>query len=382
MESKRRIMVLGGSFLQSTFITKAVDLGFELLVLDGNPDCFVSKWSNIEFLHADFSNCELVKSLALDFKPLLVYAACNEIGNLIAAKLSKTIGYSYNSLEVVQSSLDKSLQRKIASKCDLLYSPKCLKYNGDLSEIQRALSYPMIVKPSRSSASRGVSSAKNLDELQLAIKSASRFSDKGGFVMIEEFLEGDQISVETVSAKGLHEIVGITKEELSGAPYFIERSHHMNLEIHQHYFELVEQKVCQLLNQMGVEYGPCHIELMVSGDRVSLIEIATRAGGWRDELMNCAGYPDYNEKILEAFLNKKLDTSKNKLPQRNGLVNILMTPEDLNSVVLANENGVLSTVYFNQKPPTFKPENLMDAYGYAYMSSRQSLNPYALKNQI
>ena len=377
-----KILVLGGSFLQSTFINKAAELGFELLVLDGSLDCYVSKWPNIEFVHADFSDYEKVKELALDYNPLLVYAPCNEIGNLIAAKLSKKIGYSYNSVEVVQSSLDKSLQRKIASKCDLLYSPKCLKYNRDLSKIQKTLSYPMIVKPSRSSASRGVSSAKNLEELQLAIESASRFLEKGGCVMIEEYLEGDQISVETISANGVHSIVGITKEELSGAPYFIERCHHMSSEIHQTYFDLIEQKVYQLLNQMGVEFGPCHIELMVSGDKVSLIEIATRAGGLRDGLMNCAGYADYNEMILEAFLNKTVSKSKNILPQRNGLVNILMNPEDLNSVLRASKDGVLSTVYFNQKPPAFKPENLMDAYGYAYMSSHQSLKNYALKNQL
>ena len=210
-----KILVLGGSFLQSTFINKAAELGFELLVLDGSLDCYVSKWPNIEFVHADFSDYEKVKELALDYNPLLVYAPCNEIGSLIAAKHSKKIGYSYNSVEVVQSSLDKSLQRKIASKCDLLYSPKCLKYNRDLSKIQKTLSYPMIVKPSRSSASRGVSSAKNLEELQLAIESASRFLEKGGCVMIEEYLEGDQISVETISANGVHSIVGITKEELS-----------------------------------------------------------------------------------------------------------------------------------------------------------------------
>ncbi|MDB4569351.1 ATP-grasp domain-containing protein [bacterium] len=382
MKNNKRMMVLGGSFLQSIFINKAVDLGFELLVLDGNCDCYVSQWSNIKFIHADFSNYEQVKNIAIDYNPSMVYAPSNEIGNIIAAKLASVIGYSYNSIEVVQSSLDKKEQRQIASNCDLLYSPGFIQFKGDLNEVERCLDYPMIIKPSKSSASRGVSSACNRKELEVAIETASEYLGIDGVIIVEEFLQGDQISVETVSVPGQHFIAGITKEELSGQPYFIERSHKMNAEVHNKYFELVEQKVYQLLNEFGVMYGPCHIELVVSQDKVALIEIATRAGGWRDGLMACAGYGDYNERILNAYINKKINKVEGVLPRKYGLVNILMSPEDLSSVLLANDAGVLSKIYYNQKPPIAKPKNLINAYGYAYMSSKESLNDYALKNEL
>ncbi len=134
------------------------------------------------------------------------------------------------------------------------------------------------------------------------------------------------------------------------------------------------------MNKIGVEYGPCHIELKVEENRVALIEIASRVGGLRDRLMKLAGYSDYNKMILDSYLKKNVEEQELHVPNRHGLVNILTKVEDLNCVPLGKRDQTLHSLYFYDKGPVYQPQNIIDAYGYAYFTGEAPLNEYSLEH--
>jgi len=372
-------MVLGGSFLQAEFIKDVVELGYEVFVFDSNPKCYVSKWKNINFYNIDFGNYQLTEKYFKKIKPNLIYAPSNEMGNLIAAKISNKFGLRYNSLETVQNTLDKFAQRKIAKSSLYVKCPKFIVLDQSIDPSKINLEFPLVVKPTSNSASRGVTCVNNKIELLEAIDYAIDFAYRSRSIIIEELLEGQQISVETVSVNGKHFIIGLTQEIVSDCPKFIERCHFMSKQIHSKYYERLKEGIDDLLNCFNIMYGPCHIELKVTDKDIFLIEIASRAGGLRDVLMKCAKYPSYNELIIKSYTLDKFDKEliSPLPPQFNALVNILMKLSDQETIKVGKKNNVLHSVYFNKKTPKDKPTSLLDSYGYSFFSSPKSLKEYS-----
>lgn len=375
----KNIAVLGGSFLQEEFISTAIAKSHNIFILDGNPKCYLANNNDYKFYNIDFSKEEEVLKFCEKNNIVFIYSPSNELGNLIASRLANKIGFNYNSEETVLNTLSKTRQRKHLGKLQLIKSPKSIIYQRDIKSIENYLKYPMIVKPSKSSASRGISSVVNNVELIEAIRNTQPYLAGEDDVIVEEFIEGVQISVETISLDSKHYIAGITKEILSGPPDFIERSHFMGPEIHENYFNFLRNPINELLTAANIRVGPCHIELKVKNNEIYLIEMASRAGGWRDYLMKISGYPDYNELIIDAYLNNKIDENCLQPPKQNGLVNILTKVNDLHSFVQGRKDGMLDSFYFNEKGPVPEPRNLIDAFGYAYFKSSESLKQYALK---
>ena len=89
----------------------------------------------------------------------------------------------------------------------------------DLKGIE--LSYPVIVKPLDRSGSRGITKLESADGLEDAINVAIEqgFEDAA---LVEEFVEGNEYSVEYISWEGTHRFLALTYKFTSGAPHFIE----------------------------------------------------------------------------------------------------------------------------------------------------------------
>lgn len=379
MDNVKNIAVLGGSFLQNDFVETAKRKGHNVFVLDGNANCYLNNNPNCSFHHINFSNEKEVLKFCKEKNIDLVYAPSNELGNLISSKLASKVGFNFNSVETVQNTLSKAKQRELLAELKYIKSPKSIIFNDNVKWIDSNYIYPLIVKPSSSSASRGVLAVNNASELINAIDNAKQYLSSGDDIIIEEYIEGDQISVETITANNKHYIAGITKEVVSGPPYFIERSHFMGKKIHEKYYDLLIEAIDELLTVSNIDVGPCHVELKVNGSDIYLIEIASRAGGLRDRLMKISGYPDYNELIIDAYLKNRISKNLIQPPKLNSLVNILTEIDDLYSFVEGRKNEKLDSFYFNGNGPVPEPQNLIDAYGYAYFKSTESLKKYALK---
>lgn len=379
MYKPKNLCVLGGSFLQQEFVITAKSKRHNVFILDGNPNCYLSCNKDYKFFNINFSNENEVLQFCKKNNISFVYAPSNEVGNLIASRLVSKVGYNYNSEETVLNTINKLSQRKLLNKLNQIKSPKSTTFQGDINRIESNLKYPLIIKPSSSSASRGISSVDNKSELINAVNTAKQFLKSGDDIIVEEYIDGEQISVETITVNGKHYIAGITKEIVSGSPDFIERSHFMGPEIHERFFDLLVNPINELLTTAHIIVGPCHVELKIKNNEIYLIEIASRAGGLRDYLMKISGYPDFNELILDAYLNNTIDENYLHPPKQNGLVNILTQVEDLHSFVQGRKDKTLYNYYFNEKGPIPEPKNLIDAYGYAYFKSQNSLEKYSLQ---
>ena len=139
--------------------------------------------------------------------------------------------------------------------------------------------FPLIVKPTDRSGSRGVEKVLDPVQLEEAILRAQKESFEHKAI-IEEFVTGREISVESISFKGEHNILQITDKVTTGAPFFVELEHHQPSTLSDEIKEKIKDIVRHALDALHIQYGASHSELKITEDGdIRVIEIGARMGG-------------------------------------------------------------------------------------------------------
>ena len=141
------------------------------------------------------------------------------------------------------------------------------------------LKYPVIVKPTDRSGSRGVLKVERKEDLSNAINRAKKESFSAQAI-VEEYISGKEVSVEAISYNGIHYILAITDKVTSGEPYFVELAHHQPSVLPDDIQEKIKLETLKALNALNVLYGASHTEIKITEEgEVYLIEVGARMGG-------------------------------------------------------------------------------------------------------
>ena len=299
---KKKLAVIGASYLQLPLVRKAQEMGLEV-------HCFA--W-------ADGAVC---KDVADFFYPIdvkekeKILEVCQRVGidgiTTIAADLPvSTINYVASRMGLVsnpddysETTTNKYKMRRCFMENDVP-SPKFSLVKADGHYDIKGFQFPLIVKPTDRSGSKGVE--KVLDPLQLeaAIQRAREVSFHKEAI-IEEFVSGREISVESISYEGVHTILQITDKVTTGAPFFVELEHHQPSSLPEDIKERVRGIVLKALDALRIQYGASHSELKITEDGdIRVIEIGARMGGdfiGSDLVRLSTGY-DFLRGVIEVAL--------------------------------------------------------------------------------
>lgn len=199
-----------------------------------------------------------------------------EAGLLPAAEAAERLGVEGNPLRAVRLLQDKRRMREVLAAHALSpvqARPVCSA--ADLAGFCGEIGGPVILKPAAGTGSRAV---LRVDAEQDAAAAWEEFVRAGGADPIaEEFLDGQEISVEAFSHNGEHVVVALTDKVLG--PNFVELGHTVPSAVPPARQEEVRALVVDFLDAVGLREGPSHTEvkLTVRGPRV--IESHNRIGG-------------------------------------------------------------------------------------------------------
>lgn len=150
------------------------------------------------------------------------------------------------------------------------------------------------------------------------IEGARQFQDAIGYslednpngVLIEEFIEGNEISVEVASYGGKHEVVQITEKIASQPPHFSEMGHHQPAALSNAVWSTIEEVVPRVIDAVSYSNGLSHIEMKYNDRGVYVVEINPRGGG--DYISGVLTYLSSGVDFLAAAIEIALNTYEGK----------------------------------------------------------------------
>ena len=277
----KKIMILGASILQLPAIKCAKEMGLEVVAVDMNPDAIgfgedVTKEviSTIDIpavVEAAKKHCvDGVMTLASDM-PMRTVAA-----------ISKELGLVGITDDTALKATNKACMREALREYGVPI-PKFYKVS-DKKEYDAAVeqfSCAFIVKPADNSGSRGIFLIDDLSDKKV-ISEAYEYSHKysrNGDVVVEEYMRGPEVSVETLTVDGECHVIQITDKLTTGAPHFVERGHSQPT---RHSADIAARiaEVAKMANKaVGITNGPSHTEIIVTEEGPKIVELGARLGG-------------------------------------------------------------------------------------------------------
>ncbi|WP_417552417.1 ATP-grasp domain-containing protein [Marinomonas fungiae] len=150
-----------------------------------------------------------------------------------------------------------------------------------MSDLQVSdIHFPCIAKPVEGVASENVILAEHLSQLEEYAKAFWR-SHPGQPLLLEEFLSGSLHSLETLGDGTELHVMGSFATTLSEPPYFIELGRRFSRAID----ESVLATLLEQLRALGVGFGSCHTEFVMTQDGPRLIEVNYRNIGDQSDFL-------------------------------------------------------------------------------------------------
>ncbi|MDH6439347.1 biotin carboxylase [Streptomyces sp. SAI-144] len=202
--------------------------------------------------------------------------------NLVpTARLARALGLAANSVEVMRACHNKAAARTLFARHGV---PSAASMKArTLREAERAtrtLGFPAVIKPAAAAGSIGVIRIDRPEELPAAFEfasaGASRSREDSG-VLVEEYLDGPEVSVECVTHRGTTTAVAVTRKRLGPAPYFDETGH--TVDAADPLLSTVAPTAAAAIKALGITDGVQHVEMRLVGGRPRLIEVNARLGG-------------------------------------------------------------------------------------------------------
>ncbi|MBO5372861.1 MAG: ATP-grasp domain-containing protein [Lachnospiraceae bacterium] len=298
--SKKKIVIIGANDFQNQLILKAKEKGMETHVFAWKDGAVGEKTADY-FYPISIIEKEQILKVCEEIQPDGVISIASDLAAITVNYVAEKLGLTGNGIESSLVATNKYLMRKAFAK-NSDPSPKFYRSDELTNEIIEQLHLPVIVKPVDRSGSRGINKIEDKKELSMAIKAAEEVSFEHRAV-IEEFVEGQEYSVEYISYRGKHTFLALTKKYTTGAPHFIETGHIEPAPIDNATLEKVQEIVTHALDTLQIKNGASHSEIKIKDDgEIKIIEIGGRMGGdciGSDLVKISTGY-DFVEMVIDV----------------------------------------------------------------------------------
>ncbi len=275
-----KIVIIGASYLQLPLVEKCNEMGLETHVFAWKEGA-VAKNLAYRFYPISITAKEDILAECLKIKPAGVVSIASDLAMNTVNYLTTELNLIGNSINCTEVTTNKYKMRERLSKNEIL-CPKFMKLNSfeeeKINKIIKNFKFPCIVKPTDRSGSRGVSKVNDRNELESAITRAISYSLKKECI-VEEFISGNEISVESISYQGIHYLLAITDKETTGSPHFVETAHHQP-SIYNSQKKEIEKLITSALDALEVKNGASHTEIKITeSGELYIIEVGARMGG-------------------------------------------------------------------------------------------------------
>lgn len=308
----KRILLLGGSRYILPVIEAAHKLGLYVITCDYLPDNIAHRYSdeycNVSIIDKD-AVLDAAKKLHIDG---IMSFACDP-GVTTAAYVAEKLGLphsgSYESVSILQN---KGRFRNFLAE-NGFNVPNAKGYTSiedALNEVDY-FNWPVIVKPTDSAGSKGVTRVDDPSQLKASIEYALRFSHSNEFI-IEDFLEkvGHSSDTDSFSVNGKLKFVSFSAQRFDEAcenPY-TPSAYSWPATISKEHQEELTREIQRLLNLLDMKSSIYNIEVReCTNGKAYIMECSPRGGGNRlAEMLRYATDVDLITNAVRAAIGEEI----------------------------------------------------------------------------
>jgi len=281
---RRKILVVGCGFPQLGLLRAARELGLLVVGVDANPAAIGAAVCD-EFREVSTHDVDTIAHLAREVGIDGVTTAGSEVALSTTVRVCQLLGLPfYGDAATVDRCQGKDQMRQAYRAGGAPIPAFAVASSlGDVQVFVERLGLPVVLKPSRGWGQRGVSKVETDAELGDAFERARGASD-GGPVLVESFVEGDEVSVNAYTLDGATTVCSVTERVITQYP------DPPGITFAEWYPSCLEKEAEALaieaalagIRALGIRRGPTYTQLRVGPKGAKIVETAYRLGGGLD----------------------------------------------------------------------------------------------------
>ena len=257
--------------------------------------------------------CAVVEKYGID----AIVTAATDKPLVMMARIAEKYGFPFFSVDTARWSTDKFLMKERFELGGIPHARGRL-----ISRVEEAegLVYPVIVKPRDNSGSRGVKLCRNQEELRTSIAEALENSRLDS-VLVEEFIEGPEYSIEGLHYDGKSEVIQFTEKKTTEFPYNVELGHKQPALLTDEQKDAIREIVAKIGSALRFENCPSHTELKINDRGIFVIETSPRLGGdfITSTLVPLSTGINMEDQLLNIAFGEKVDISSGRWSKASGV---------------------------------------------------------------
>ncbi|TCJ79181.1 UNVERIFIED_ORG: carbamoyl-phosphate synthase large subunit [Bacillus cereus] len=326
----KRILIIGNFAFGKNYLRHAKRLNFEVILathelqneLDKEESKLLDYYVHVDILNVQKTVDKLVQLYTkIPFDGVLAgHVFLPEIANRVA----ETLGLPCISDFAIEHTMNKLNNRKLLKEAGLFnYQFFEIKSYEDLLNHKNQIKFPCIIKPINGFGSINVRKIYSFSDLEKEYQENLANNDYANLgnifsnvMLIEEYIEGKEYSVESVIENGKVNILMITEKVFHHKFTNVELGHILPArDLTEDIISKIKLYVTKIHQALQVKTGITHAEIKVNNGNIALIELNPRIGGGciPDMLGKVLGIDMY-ELIIENSMGSKMDN----IPKPNG----------------------------------------------------------------
>ncbi|WP_433350488.1 ATP-grasp domain-containing protein [Microtetraspora malaysiensis] len=254
------------------FLPAAEALGWNVTILTDRP----AGYPGFETIETDVRDVRaVIDTIARHHPPGVVFTNSDHI-QAETALAAAYFGLPGKDWRACVTAKNKALTRERLASVESVRSVRLTPGSG----LPEALPYPVVVKPAMGVASEDVTLARDAGELAAAVAEI-RARRPGETLVAEEYLDGPLHTLETLGDGRTVAVLGGFRTTLGPLPHFVEERLDWDPEPHVG----ARAHVLAALATLGVGFGACHTEYVVTPDGPRIVEVNYRVIGDNCDLL-------------------------------------------------------------------------------------------------
>ena len=313
---KKAVLVFGCGELQQSIIGRAHKMGLYVVGIDPCENAYCK--NDVDAFEVvggqDYDGtCAVVEKHGID----AIVTAATDKPLVMMARVAEKYGFPFFSVDTARWSTDKyQMKQRFMDRGVPCAKGRLVKSIEEITD----LVFPVIVKPRDNSGSRGVKLCRTIGELESSMAEALEYSRLDS-VLVEEFIEGQEYSIEGLHYNGKSEVIQFTEKKTTEFPYNVELGHKQPANLTEGQKDSVREIVSKIGEALRFENCPSHTELKINERGLFVIETSPRLGGdyITSTLVPLSTGINMEDQLLNIALGKAVDTKTGRVERASGV---------------------------------------------------------------